>query len=295
MSRRVTSAYLGGAVITEGARGPVGPREGAATVDTDRITIDKHALFPASFYANGTQTRSVNSRPLGVVIDLTGDEPIVDMDSRPWLGDDAGLLAASDRRLKVKRVVAVITSVVALLMLSPLFLLTAMAIKLTSSGPVFFKQKRAGKGGREFDFYKFRTMEVGAEDERDDLIDLNEVSGPVFKIKDDPRMTSIGKFLRRTSIDELPQLWNVLRGDMCLVGPRPLPVMEAEACSDWERQRLLATQGITCIWQVSGRCELDFETWVKMDIEYIRNWSLWLDLKLLAKTLPAVLSGRGAY
>lgn len=195
----------------------------------------------------------------------------------------------------LKRTVDVVIAALALVVLSPVVLLTALVVKATSPGPVLFKQKRAGKDGREFDFYKFRTMEADAEAHREELIDLNEVSGPVFKIRDDPRMIPIGRFLRRTSIDELPQLWNVLRGDMCLVGPRPPIPDEVVEYSDWEIQRLAATPGITCIWQVSGRSELDFETWVRMDIEYIQKWSLWLDLKLLARTIPAVLSGEGAF
>lgn len=231
----------------------------------------------------------------GLVIDLTTDETRLELDTRQLLGSDAALLAASKAMLRVKRTVDVVGSMALLILLSPLLLITAVAIKLTSPGPIFFRQPRAGKDGREFTFYKFRSMCVDAVEKRDGLIEHNEATGPVFKIREDPRMTTIGRFIRQTSIDELPQLWNVLKGDMSLVGPRPLPIEEAVQCSDWELQRLRVVPGITAIWQVSGRSELDFETWVQMDIEYIENWSLWLDLKLLAKTIPAVLSRQGAY
>ena len=166
---------------------------------------------------------------------------------------------------------------------------------MTSPGPPIFRQTRVGIDGRRFSFYKFRSMRVTAEQERDQLVDLNERGGPIFKIKDDPRITKVGWLTRRSSIDELPQLWNVLRGDMSLVGPRPPLPAEVEQYSAWEDQRLRVKPGITCIWQVSGRSDLDFETWVAMDIEYIERWRLWLDIVLLAKTIPAVLSGRGAY
>jgi lipopolysaccharide/colanic/teichoic acid biosynthesis glycosyltransferase len=152
-----------------------------------------------------------------------------------------------------------------------------------------------GKDGREFTFYKFRSMHTNADLRRNELAHLNETDGPVFKMREDPRITAVGRILRRTSIDEAPQFWNVLRGDMSLVGPRPpLPseVMHYDA-KQW--QRLMVWPGITCIWQVSGRSDLDFATWVDMDLEYIRRWSPWLDVALLLRTIPAVLSGRGAY
>ncbi|MEX1133344.1 MAG: sugar transferase [Acidimicrobiia bacterium] len=225
----------------------------------------------------------------GQVIDLTDGATLLRLSS------NAALLNAPKWKMAVKRAVDVVGASLALVLLSPVFLLSAIAVKLTSPGPVFFAQPRMGKDGREFLFYKFRSMQVGADEERNILIDLNEMSGPVFKIKADPRLTSIGRFLRRASIDELPQLWHVLRGQMSLVGPRPLPTFEALDCSEWEAQRFAVKPGITCIWQVSGRSELDFETWVRMDIRYIERWSLLRDFKLLAKTIPAVISGKGAY
>jgi lipopolysaccharide/colanic/teichoic acid biosynthesis glycosyltransferase len=173
--------------------------------------------------------------------------------------------------------------------------MAAAAVKLTSPDPMLFSQRRTGKHGREFSFHKFRTMGWNAEIKRDALLDLNEVDRPVFKIREDPLLTPVGRFMRHASIDELPLLWNVLRDEMSWGGPRPLPTEEAAQCSDWESQRLHVKPGITCIWQVSGRSDLDFESWVRMDLEYIEEWSLWFDLELLAKTIPAVLSGRGAY
>jgi lipopolysaccharide/colanic/teichoic acid biosynthesis glycosyltransferase len=157
---------------------------------------------------------------------------------------------------------------------------------------VFFKQWRSGRGGRPFLCYKFRTMVVDAESRKKQLLARNEQDGPAFKIQDDPRVTPLGRFLRKTSIDELPQFWNVLRGEMSLVGPRPLPCHEAEACRGWLRRRLDATPGLTCIWQVYGRSRVSFAEWVRMDLRYIRSCTLWHDVKLILQTVPAVLLKR---
>lgn len=183
-----------------------------------------------------------------------------------------------------------------LLVFSVPLLVVALVIKLTSSGPVLFKQQRAGLNGRPFMIYKFRTMVSNAEQLKDELERLNEMSGPVFKVTKDPRVTPFGRFLRKFSIDEFPQLFNVLRGEMSLVGPRPLPVYEVRRFDDMSyRRRLSVKPGITCLWQVSGRNNVsDFKDWVRLDLEYIDNWSLWLDLKILLRTLPAVLSAAGA-
>jgi exopolysaccharide biosynthesis polyprenyl glycosylphosphotransferase len=197
--------------------------------------------------------------------------------------------------LMVKRAVDIAGCVILLFLLSPLFLVVALLIKLTSDGPVFFLQERIGYNKRRFRIFKFRTMIPGAEEMMAHLETLNEVSGPVFKIKNDPRVTRLGKFLRRASIDELPQLINVLKADMSLVGPRPLPVRDYQGFNeDWQRRRFSVRPGITCLWQVNGRSSISFEEWMKLDLQYMDEWSLWLDLKILARTIPAVLRGSGA-
>jgi lipopolysaccharide/colanic/teichoic acid biosynthesis glycosyltransferase len=183
----------------------------------------------------------------------------------------------------------------ALVLLAPLFAVVAILIRCTSDGPVFYFQERVGLNKRRFLICKFRTMVPNADKMIGQLEKLNEASGPVFKIKDDPRITAIGKLLRRTSIDELPQLLNVLRGDMSLVGPRPLPVRDYEGfAKDWQRRRFSVRPGITCLWQINGRSGIPFEQWMKLDLQYMDEWSLWLDLKILVRTIPAVLKGTGA-
>jgi exopolysaccharide biosynthesis polyprenyl glycosylphosphotransferase len=176
------------------------------------------------------------------------------------------------------------------------FLAVALLIKATSRGPVLFRQKRCGLNGQPFTIYKFRTMATDAEQRQQELSALNEMSGPVFKIKNDPRVTAVGRFLRKFSIDEFPQFFNVLRGEMSLVGPRPLPVDEVKRFDDLaHRRRLSVKPGLTCLWQVSGRNDVsDFKDWVRLDLEYIDNWSLWLDLKIIWRTIPIVLIGTGA-
>jgi exopolysaccharide biosynthesis polyprenyl glycosylphosphotransferase len=197
--------------------------------------------------------------------------------------------------LFIKRVFDFVVSGIGLVILSPLLLIIAVLIRISSEGPVFFKQERCTLYGRKFMFYKFRTMEADAESKLDDLLKFNEMDGPVFKMSNDPRVTKIGKWLRKFSIDELPQLWNVLKGDMSLVGPRPPLPHEVENYDIWQRRRLSARPGITCLWQVSGRNKIaDFEEWMKLDLEYIDKWSLWLDIKILTKTIPVVLLGIGA-
>ena len=170
-----------------------------------------------------------------------------------------------------------------------------LLIKWTLPGPVLFNQVRMGLNGRKFNMYKFRSMHQDAENRLGALKSSNEMSGPVFKIANDPRVTPVGRFIRKFSIDELPQLFNVLKGDMSLVGPRPPIYKEVLEYQRWQRRRLSMRPGITCIWQVSGRNDIGFEEWMKLDLEYIDNWSFWLDLKLLFKTIPAVLIGKGAH
>jgi exopolysaccharide biosynthesis polyprenyl glycosylphosphotransferase len=183
-----------------------------------------------------------------------------------------------------------------LAVLSPLMLAIALLIKLSSRGPVLFKQERCGVRGRVFVMHKFRSMVSDAEQRQAELMVFNEMDGPVFKIARDPRITGIGRFLRRTSLDELPQLINVLMGEMSLVGPRPLPVREVRQFkSAWQRRRLSMKPGITCLWQIAGRNTVGFEEWMRLDLQYIDTWSLWLDFKILLKTIPVVLMGKGAH
>jgi len=194
-----------------------------------------------------------------------------------------------------KRTFDYVFSLIGLICLSPLFLILAVLIKMDSHGPVFYKQRRVGKNGEFFYMYKFRSMVVNADQLKGKLKSFNEVKGPAFKIKDDPRITRIGKFIRKYSLDELPQLLNVLKGEMSLIGPRPPLPNEVEQYTDWDWRRLEVVPGITGLWQVSGRSELTFEQWVNLDIYYIENWSLWMDLKILLKTIPVVIKGEGAY
>lgn len=194
-----------------------------------------------------------------------------------------------------KRLIDIAGAGTVLLAASPVMLIIAAAIKLDSPGPVIFKQKRAGLGGRPFTMLKFRTMCNDAEALKRELLNLNEVDGPAFKLKDDPRITRLGYFLRRMSLDELPQLFNVLRGDMTLVGPRPLPCHESEGCAHWHRARLHVKPGLTCTWQISGRSQIAFNDWMRMDLAYVRSRSVWTDVRILAGTVPAVVLRRGAY
>lgn len=199
-----------------------------------------------------------------------------------------------ESRFLIKRIFDTLLAATVLLVLSPLFILIAMTIKLTSPGPVFFRQERVGVHGRRFTLLKFRSMVQDAEQRQQDLLALNEVSGPVFKMSRDPRITPVGRWLRKLSLDELPQLINVLRWEMSLVGPRPPLPHEVKQYQQWQRRRLSMPPGLTGLWQISGRNQVDFETWMRLDLAYIDNWSLGLDLKILAKTVPAVFSGRGA-
>ncbi len=196
--------------------------------------------------------------------------------------------------LVIKRAVDFVVAAACLAILSPLIVVTAVAVKLTSPGPVFYRQKRCGLYGRKFTLVKFRTMIPGAEDRLWEIKHLNEMDGPVFKMRNDPRVTPLGRLLRKFSVDEIPQFWNVMKGEMSLVGPRaPLPE-EVAHYSIRQRRRLSVKPGITCLWQVSGRSEIDFEKWMDLDLHYIDNWSLWLDFRIMLRTIPAVFTGRGA-
>jgi exopolysaccharide biosynthesis polyprenyl glycosylphosphotransferase len=195
----------------------------------------------------------------------------------------------------VKRGFDLLVSGLVLVLGLPLWLGIALAVKLTSRGPVLYRDRRVGLGEREFGMLKFRTMRADAAVQQAELEASNEADGPLFKIREDPRVTSVGAVLRRLSLDEFPQLWNVLRGEMSLVGPRPLPLRDYQRLEGWHRKRYLVLPGVTGLWQISGRSNLGFDDLVRLDFYYLENWSIWLDISILAKTVPAVLSGRGAY
>ena len=193
-----------------------------------------------------------------------------------------------------KRAIDIIGAGSGLLLLSPVIAIVACAVKFTSKGPVFFSQKRVGKNGELFDMYKFRSMVVNAEELKEKLAHQNEMSGPMFKMKDDPRVTKVGKFIRKTSLDELPQLWNVLKGDMSLVGPRPSLPKEVAQFEKWMYKRLSVKPGLTCFWQVSGRNNIDFEDWMKLDIKYVDERNIWIDIKLIFKTVRVLFGDKNA-
>ena len=195
----------------------------------------------------------------------------------------------------VKRTSDVILSVFGLICLSPILLITAIAIKIESQGNIIYSQYRVGKNGKSFKMYKFRSMVTGADKMKKKLLEQNEMSGPMFKMKEDPRVTKVGKFIRKTSIDELPQLINVIKGDMSLVGPRPSLPHEVEKFEPWMKERLNVKPGLTCIWQVSGRNDIDFEDWMKLDIKYVRERSVLVDIKLIFKTFFVLFGDKHAY
>jgi exopolysaccharide biosynthesis polyprenyl glycosylphosphotransferase len=204
-------------------------------------------------------------------------------------------VVSDDYRLVVKRAMDILLSSIGLMAIAPLLAAIAVAVKVTSKGPVIFGQERYGWRKRRFTMYKFRTMVTDAEALQGTLESRNEAVGPVFKIQNDPRVTPLGRFLRKSSLDELPQLWNVLRGDMSLVGPRPLPMRDVHRFENaWLMRRFSVVPGVTGLWQVSGRSNLTFDEWVRLDLEYIDRWSLSLDFDILRRTLPAVLRGTGA-
>jgi exopolysaccharide biosynthesis polyprenyl glycosylphosphotransferase len=197
--------------------------------------------------------------------------------------------------LMIKRSFDIIFSIINLIFLMPAMIIISLIIKFTSPGPILFVQNRCGLNGRIFKMYKFRTMVKDAEELKHSLSSKNEIDGPVFKMKSDPRITKIGKFLRRTSMDELPQFINVLKGEMSIIGPRPPLPQEVKKYKAWQRRRLSMRPGLTCLWQVSGRNNISFEQWMKLDLKYIDDWDLVMDFKILVKTIPAVILGNGAY
>jgi exopolysaccharide biosynthesis polyprenyl glycosylphosphotransferase len=258
------------------------------------------ALPFRSMHAEGSriaalcEEQGITTRVLTNLFDLKMARSFVeDLEGDPLITHSTGSLEGWP--ILVKRILDFTISSIVIVLLFVVLLATAILIKLTSPGPVLFIQKRLGLNKRRFNLYKFRTMVLDAEKRMREIEHLNEASGPVFKIKNDPRITPIGTFLRKTSIDELPQLFNVLLGDMSLVGPRPLPVRDYEGFDkDWQRRRFSVRPGITCLWQVRGRSSIPFEKWMELDLQYIDKWSLWLDCQILLRTIPAVLKGSGA-
>ena len=252
-------------------------------LETVQRAVEACEVEGVEAWLNATIVRTSVARP---VFETLGRKPMLVFRTTPEVSWALMLKSAIDR----------IGALLLIIALSPLLILTALAVRLSSPGPAIFRQRRAGLHGRPFTMLKFRTMCMDAEARQRELESLNEMSGPVFKIENDPRITPLGRFLRRTSIDELPQLFNVLRGEMSLVGPRPLPLYEVEKFeSAGHRRRLSMKPGLTCLWQVRGRNQVtEFDDWVRMDLEYIDNWSIWLDLVILVRTVPAVLLGLGA-
>jgi exopolysaccharide biosynthesis polyprenyl glycosylphosphotransferase len=265
----------------------------------DNVIDEVIVAYPRSLLASlgpVVDACSLAGVPMTIPSDLFGDympPPRVS-----YLGSLAGLTFApvhhSRFKLGVKRACDIVTAAVALALSSPIIAAAAVAIRATSRGPVFFHQTRCGLHGRPFQMIKLRTMVVDAEEQKQALAGYNECDGPVFKMKHDPRVTPVGRFLRRWSIDELPQIWNVLVGDMSIVGPRPPVPAEVALYETFERRRLSMRPGITCTWQVEGRNEIGFADWVKLDVEYIDGWSISRDIEIMLRTVPAVLSGRGA-
>jgi exopolysaccharide biosynthesis polyprenyl glycosylphosphotransferase len=264
--------------------------------------VDEVAIYLPlrSFYENSFMAAALCERH-GIIVRFNGD--IFGLKKSRSIPDEfdgdhhvATYTGSRDwRPLVAKRILDIVFSLIVLLLLAPAFVIVALLIRFSSDRPILFRQERMGLNKRRFLILKFRTMVPNAEKMLTGLEEQNEASGPVFKIKNDPRITPVGKVLRRTSIDELPQLFNVLKGDMSLVGPRPLPVRDYEGFSeDWQRRRFSVRPGITCLWQVNGRSSVPFEEWMKLDLQYMDEWSIWLDLKILARTIPAVLRGSGA-
>lgn len=249
----------------------------------------------ASLIAAACEEQGITVRVLNNIFDLKTTR----LSSEEELDPDALLTHAAgwieDWPIFVKRVLDVGIAFSAIVFFSPILAFAAMLIKCTSSGPILFIQKRVGLHKRPLNVYKLRTMHVDAENRIHELEHLNEASGPVFKIRNDPRLTPVGWILRKTSIDELPQLFNVLKGEMSLVGPRPLPIRDYEGFSDdWQRRRFSVKPGMTCLWQIRGRSSVPFAEWMELDLQYIDKWSLWLDFRILMQTIPAVLKGSGA-
>jgi exopolysaccharide biosynthesis polyprenyl glycosylphosphotransferase len=262
--------------------------------------VDEVAMFfpLRSFYEDASRVAALCQQH-GII--LRFDPDVFDLKRTHWNTEEfegayhVCTEAHDSFAMVIKRVLDIVGSLSLLVLLSPLFLVVSLVIKYSCKGAIFFRQERIGMNKRRFKIFKFRTMIPGAEKMMAQMEQQNEMDGPVFKIKDDPRITKTGRFLRRTSIDELPQLFNVLMGDMSLVGPRPLPVRDFKGFNeDWQRRRFSVRPGITCLWQINGRNSITFEEWMQLDIRYLDEWSLWLDLQILVRTIPAVFKGYGA-
>ena len=235
---------------------------------------------------------TANGHPDGTVAPARLESEIIDWDA--CLPERAGTLRWRVAQ-RVKRAMDIVIAFVALVILLPVFLVIVSLILLTSRGPALYRWRVLGYRGRPFQGYKFRSMVMNADDLRDSVAHLNHMNGPAFKIRNDPRVTRLGHWLRTYSIDEFPQLWSVLKGDMSLVGPRPPFAEEFQAFADWHRAKLAVKPGITCLWQILGRSDIhDFDEWARLDLKYIEKWSLWLDFKILVRTIPAVIRGHGA-
>lgn len=263
-------------------------------IDEVIIALPPHEHRRALEVANLCRQEGVDFRIAPDIFEMSFD--------RVDVGELAGIpliglkeVAIRGWNLVLKRTLDIVLSLLVLALGWPLLLLIALAIKLDSPGPVLFRQKRIGRRGRPFTLLKFRTMHANAEAEQERLAPLNEASGPLFKIRDDPRVTRVGRILRRMSLDELPQVFNILWGEMSWVGPRPGTPGEVAQYEPWHRKRLEVLPGLTGIWQVSGRSDLTFDEMVRLDLYYIENWNLWLDLVILLRTIPAVITGKGAY
>ena len=262
-------------------------------VDEVIFALDRQRLHLLEDLMLGLEEQGIRTRlALNLFPHAHAKVEVGDLDGLPLM--TFSTTPTSELRMLAKRALDVVASSILLVLSLPAMLLVALLIKLGRGGTVLFRQTRCGLNGRLFTLYKFRTMIQNAEAEKEKLAHLNEMGGPAFKVRSDPRVTRLGRVLRRFSLDELPQLWNVLRGDMSLVGPRPPVPAEVAQYQRWQRRRLSMRPGLTCLWQISGRNQVDFDRWMELDLEYIDNWTPSLDLKILAKTIPAVLSGRGA-
>ncbi len=297
-----------GAIDDEPGRGvrQVGPLEIVGVLDDiprifHRDAVDEVVFLVPRSRLNSLQGAIDNCETEGIVVTVAVDlfdtklarSSVTELDGLPLLHFKT--THAKEWELLIKRIFDFAASGLGILVLSPVLLISSTLIKVTSKGPVFFKQARLGLSGRRFTLYKFRTMRIGAQDVLNDVTDLNDMTTPEFRDKKTRWITPVGRFLRKFSLDELPQLFNVFVGHMSIVGPRPTVPDEVEKYKTWQRRRFSMKPGITCLWQVNGRNNIAFEDWMKLDLEYLDRWSLWLDVKIILKTVPVVLFGIGAY